>query len=45
VKVDELLTHLKVLAKGDISFMCFINCTLRESCILQNTLLYFILIE
>jgi len=35
------MTRLKILAKEGISFMCFINCTLRESSILQGT--YFIL--
>jgi len=34
---------LKVLAKEGISFMCFINCTLRESNILQG--ICFILVE
>jgi len=43
VRVDELLTHLKVWEKEGISFTCFINCTLRESSILQGT--YFILVE
>jgi len=39
VGVDEQLTHFKVLAKEDVSFMCFINCTLRESSKLQGTYL------
>jgi len=34
---------LKVLAKESISFMCFVNCTLRELSILHDT--YLILVE
>jgi len=36
VRVDEQLAHLKVLAKEDISIMCFINCAQRLSSILQS---------
>ena len=37
------MKHLNVCAKEGISFMCFINCTLKESRVLQGT--YVILVE
>jgi len=39
VRFDEQLPRLKVWANEGISFMCCINCTLRETSILQGRLL------